>query len=206
MLSGDRRCERSRALEEEMSALHVWDLRQYYKHMNPTSPLGRRRSREFPLPTPFFPFGEGFTPPLPPPLDLDGAPRERSERPRWPKTAPRALRRAQDELQDGSRQPTMRQDGSEDAPRGPKTVPRRLQEAKEPPKEASKKPKSFKNLKKSYDLCLLAFSLPMAIRGLKMAPRGPKRAPRGAQEGPKTAPRAPKSAPRAPQEGSKRRF
>ena len=34
---------------------------------NPTSPLGRRWSRAFPLPTPFFPFGEGFTPPLTPP-------------------------------------------------------------------------------------------------------------------------------------------
>ena len=67
-------------------------------------------------------------------------------------------------------------------------------------------PKSFKNLRKTNDFRLLAFSFPMAIRGLKMAPRGPQRAPRGAQESPKTAPRAPRSAPRALQEGSKKRF
>eukprot|EP00959_Pyramimonas_sp_CCMP1952_P058453 1220847-Pyramimonas_sp.AAC.1 len=39
---------------------------------HPTSPLGRRWSKAFSLSTPFFPFGEGFTPPLPPsPIDLD---------------------------------------------------------------------------------------------------------------------------------------
>ena len=31
--------------------------------LNPTSPLGREWFREIPFPTPFFPFGEGFTPP-----------------------------------------------------------------------------------------------------------------------------------------------
>ena len=35
---------------------------------------------------------------------------------------------------------------------------------------------------KTNDVCLLAFSLPMAIRGLKMAPRGPKRAQDGFQD------------------------
>ena len=74
--------------------------------------------------------------------------------------------------------------------RGSKTAPRRRLVATEPPKEAPKKPKSFKNLRKINDFCLLAFSLPMAFRGLKMASRWPKRAPRGAQESPKTAPRA----------------
>ena len=39
-------------------------------------PSGRRWSREFPLPTPFFPFGEGFTPPpTPSPGPGRGAPR-----------------------------------------------------------------------------------------------------------------------------------
>ena len=84
----------------------------------------------------------------------------------------------------------MPQYGSEDVPRGPENAQRRLQEAKSLPKEASKRPKYFKHLRKINVVCLLAFSLPMAIRGLKMAPRGPKRAPRGAQESPKTAPRA----------------
>ena len=52
---------------------------------------------------PLFPFGEGFTPPLPPPLDLDKAFREVSDGTFSPKTASRAPRRAQDDLQDGSR-------------------------------------------------------------------------------------------------------
>ena len=159
------------------------------------------------LPTPFFPFGEGFTPP---PTPSPGPWREgfagrwsAQDGPRW--------------LQEGLREPKMASKIAQDSPtwlkiahnmppRGSKTASRRLQEAKEPPKEAPERPKSFKNLKKINDLCLLAFSLPMAFRGLKMAPRWPKRAPRGAQESPKTAPRAPKSAPRAPQEGSRRRF
>ena len=34
------------------------DRRDHF--LNPTSPLGREWFREFPLPTPFFPFGEGF--------------------------------------------------------------------------------------------------------------------------------------------------
>ena len=36
---------------------------QSHMDVNPTSPLGREWFREIPFPTPFFPFGEGFTPP-----------------------------------------------------------------------------------------------------------------------------------------------
>ena len=84
----------------------------------------------------------------------------------------------------------MPQDGFEDAPRGLKIAPIPFQEAKKLPKEAPKRPRPSKNVKKINAVCLLAFSLPMAIRCLKMASRWPKRAPRGAQESPKTAPRA----------------
>eukprot|EP00959_Pyramimonas_sp_CCMP1952_P189738 3969147-Pyramimonas_sp.AAC.1 len=69
------------------------------------------------------------------------------------------------------------QDGSEDAPRGPKTVPRRLYEATSLRKEASKKQNPFNNLRKTYDLCLLVFSLPTAVRSLKMVPSRPRGAP-----------------------------
>ena len=65
-------------------------------------PSGRRRSNDVFLPSsksPFFPFGEGFTPPL----DLDGGFREVAEGPFWPKMAPRGPQRAQDGLQDRSR-------------------------------------------------------------------------------------------------------
>eukprot|EP00959_Pyramimonas_sp_CCMP1952_P276843 5787000-Pyramimonas_sp.AAC.1 len=64
---------------------------------------------------------------------MDGAPRERSERPRWPKLAPRALRRAQYELQDDSRHPKMSQGGAKHAP-----MP---QEAKELAKDVHDAPK-----------------------------------------------------------------
>ena len=70
-------------------------------------PSGRRWSREFPLPTPLFPLGEGFThPPIPSPgpgrgrsrvlrgsfFAQDGSKRA-SDAPRWPL---RRLKKAQD--------------------------------------------------------------------------------------------------------------
>eukprot|EP00959_Pyramimonas_sp_CCMP1952_P365427 7653280-Pyramimonas_sp.AAC.1 len=67
------------------------------------------------------------------------------------------------------------------------------------------RPTWLHNLRKSNVVCVLAFSLPMAIRGAKMVLRWPNRASNGAQHGPKTALRAPKRAPRASQEGFKRR-
>ena len=72
---------------------------------NPSSPLGVGGLESVLFqPTPYSPSGWGGTPPpFPHPLDLGGGCREGLERPRWPKTAPRAPRRAQDELQDGSR-------------------------------------------------------------------------------------------------------
>eukprot|EP00959_Pyramimonas_sp_CCMP1952_P291174 6090649-Pyramimonas_sp.AAC.1 len=60
---------------------------------------------------------------------------------------PRAPGRAQDDLQDVSRDPKMPQDGSHDPPRGPKTAPRRLQVAKELPHW--RPPKSFQNLREN---------------------------------------------------------
>eukprot|EP00959_Pyramimonas_sp_CCMP1952_P452393 9466497-Pyramimonas_sp.AAC.1 len=79
----------------------------------------------------------------------------------------------------------------QEAPRPPQDGSKRPKTwAKELPKEASKRPASFKHSKETSDVCLLAFSLPMAIRSLKMAPRCPK-------EGPKRAPRRPQERPRA---------
>ena len=70
----------------------------------PPALYGDRWFSEPPLPTPFFPFGEGFTPrPNLLPLDLEEAFREGLERLRWPKMAPRGPQRAQDGLQDRSR-------------------------------------------------------------------------------------------------------
>ena len=64
------------------------------------SPLrGLRWFREFPLRTPFFPFGEG----LDPPPDLDVGRGEVSDDTFSLKTVQGTPRRAQDELQDGSR-------------------------------------------------------------------------------------------------------
>ena len=87
-------------------------------------------------------------------------------------------------------------------PRGPKRATRRLHVLWEPPQDPPKSPKSFKNLRKINDFCILAFSHPIGSWGLKMAPRWPKRAPRGPQEGPKTLPKSPKRAPRGDSEGS----
>ena len=71
---------------------------------NPTSPLGVGGLERFVFHLPLFLFGEGFTPPAYPlPLGLDGGGREASDRPRWPKLAPREPQRAQDGLQDRSR-------------------------------------------------------------------------------------------------------
>ena len=47
------------------------------RHGESHQPSGRRWSREFPIPTPFFPFGEGFTPP---PTPSPGPGRGRSRR------------------------------------------------------------------------------------------------------------------------------
>ena len=105
---------------------------------------------------------------------------------------------------------------AQDSLRCLKMVPKMLQDATRPPqdgskrpnspsKEASNRPKSFKNLRKINDFCILAFSVLMGSSGLKTAPRWPQRGPRVGQERPKTAPRAPKGAPRVPQEGPKRR-
>ena len=148
----------------------------------------------FPSSNPLFPLrGKVYPSPIPPPLDLDGGGRERSERPRWPKTAPRGPQRAQDDLQDGSGWLKMAQDGSQDAPRGPISGPRRLQVAREPPKEAPQEANTFqKQMKNMYFVFSRLFASD-GFRGLQMAPRGPKRAPREAQE-----------RPRAPQELSKR--
>ena len=112
---------------------------------SPTSPLGRRWFRAFPLPTPFFPFGEGFPPP-PYPLP-------------WTWTGPVATHWSVQDgprwLQEGLREPKMASKIAQDSPtwlkiahhmppRGSNTASKRLQEAKEPPKEAPERPKSFK--------------------------------------------------------------
>ena len=86
-------------------------------------------------------------------MDLDGAGREG-----W--------------LQDGLREPKMASKIAQDSPtwlkiannmppRGPKRATRRIQVLLETPQDLPEKPKSFKNLKKINDVCLLAFSLPM---------------------------------------------
>ena len=144
--------------------------------------------------------GGGVYPsPILPPLGLDGAPRDRFERPRWLKMAPRGApsrKMASKMAQDTSRWVKI---ASDIPPRGPKTAPRRIQVPFEPSTAPSKMPKPFKSLREINVFGILAFSLPMGFGSLKMAPRWPKRAPRGAQEGP----RRPQDRPRGAQERSK---
>ena len=78
----------------------------YRRASNPTSPLGLGGMTSFSSL-----FHCPSSPSPPPPLGLDGAPREGLERPRWPKMAPRGLQMLQDGLQDGSRYLKMAQDG-----------------------------------------------------------------------------------------------
>ena len=113
----------------------------------------------FPLPkTPLPLSGRGLRLPLPPPLDLDGGFRERSEGPRW--------------LQEGLREPKIASKIAQDSPtwlkmtsimppRGPKRATRRFQVLLDTPQDLPEKPKSYNNLRKINDCCLLAFSLPM---------------------------------------------
>ena len=65
---------------------------------------------------------------LPPPLDLEGAFRERSERPRWLHEGLRTLQMASKIAQDS---PTWLQLAHDMRPRGSSSAPRRLQEVKE---------------------------------------------------------------------------
>ena len=166
---------------------------------NPTSPLVVGGLRSFLFQPPSSPSGRGLPLPLPPPLDLDGAFRERLG---W--------------LQERLGEPKMSSKMAQDSLICLNMAPKIVQEAPRPlldstnrpnssPRSPPTRPKSSKSLRNTNEFRLLAFSLPMAIRCLKMAPRGP-RAPTGAQESPKTAPGAPTSAPRAPQEGSRMRF
>ena len=166
----------------------------------PTSPLGAGGLGHFRFQPPSSPSGRGLPLPPPPPLDLDGG----GGATRW------SVQDGPTRLQERLRESKMTSKTTQDSPRCINMPPRMLQYAPRPPQDASKKPnssprapprnkKSFKNLRETNDVCLLTYSLPMAIRGFEMAPRGPRRAPKRAQEGPKTAPRA-------PQEGSRRRF
>ena len=145
-------------------------------------PSGRRWSRAFPLPAPFFPFWAG----------RPASGQSVQHCPRW--------------LHERLREPKMTskiaQDGFQDAPRCPKTAPRRLLVATEPPKDASERPKSCQNQMKKKT-CVLpsglfaSDGLPRPQDGSTMAQESSKRCPRGPQDGPK-------SAPRSPQEGPKR--
>ena len=165
--------------------------------MKSRQPSGRRWSTAVSLPAPFFPFGEGFTPPpYTFPWTWTGRPARRQRvfaRPNW--------------LQECLGEPQMASKMAQDSARWRpicSNAQTRIQAAKEPAKEAAKRPKSFKDLKLSMLFCFLGFLLPMAFGGLEMAPRWPKRAPRGVQESSQTVPRAPKSAPRASQEAPRR--
>ena len=154
----------------------------------------------FSLPPPSPARGRGLPLPLPPTLGLGGAPRDRLERPRWLKMAPRGApsrKMASKMAQDTSIWVKI---ASDIPPRGPKTAPRRIQVPFEPSTAPSKMPKPVKCLGEVNVLGILAFSLPMGFGILKMAPRWPKRAPRGAQEGP----RRPQERPRTLQERPKR--
>ena len=112
---------------------------------NPTSPLGCRWSRELPLPTPFFPFGDGFTPPPTPSpgpgrggsrvvgmskMAQDGSKRA-SESPRWP---PRWLKIAQARSRWLPRCSKRPQDRPKTAPSGQKAPQGAPQEANILPK------------------------------------------------------------------------
>ena len=99
---------------------------------NPTSPLGVGGLDSFFFQPPSSPSGRGLPLPLPPPLDLGGWVRDGLERPRWPKMAPRASQRAQDELQDGSR-----------SPRWLKMASNMLRKVPRPPQDSSKWPRSL---------------------------------------------------------------
>ena len=150
-----------------------------------------------PLPTPFFPFGEGFTPspyPLP-----------------WAWTGPVGRRQSVQDgpgrLQEGSREAKMASKIAQDSPtwfkivfnpppRALKTAPGRLQVPSELPKEALKRQKSFKHIvcfSMVLPSCRFAFDgLLRPQDGSKMAQEGPKRGPRRPQEGPKSAQEGPK--------------
>eukprot|EP00959_Pyramimonas_sp_CCMP1952_P014392 304771-Pyramimonas_sp.AAC.1 len=80
---------------------------------------------------------------------------------------PRGPQRAQGDLQDGSREPKMPPNGSEDVPRSPDHAPRRLRDASETSKEASKKAKSVRTPKANR------FRLPSEASP-KSVPRAPR--------------------------------
>ena len=138
--------------------------------------------------------------PYPLPLDLDGAPRERSERPRWPKMAPRGPQRAQDGLQDRARYPKMVQDSYQHASKSSRDGPRTAPSAFRALHEALKRPKSFNSFVFSDGFALSPFRIRWALE----ASRWPQDGPREPQEGPKRAPRRPQERPRALQERPKR--
>ena len=159
----------------------------------------------FPLPKKPSSLRGGVLSPSPPRAVFEGVARWQGVlfRSRWLQEGLRCSKMASKMAQDSARWLKMT---SIMLPRGPKRATRRLQVLWEPPQDPPKSPKSFKNLRKIKDFCILAVSLPMRFGSLKMAPRRPNKAPRGAQKAPKTAPGAPKSAPRAPQDGPNRRF
>ena len=99
---------------------------------SPTSPLGRRWFRSFPLPTPFFPFGEGFTPPPTPSPGpgRGGAASGQSvqDGPRW--------------LQEGLRDPKTTSKTAQYGPRCLNMASKMLQEALRTPQDGSMLPKS----------------------------------------------------------------
>jgi len=141
---------------------------------------------------------------LPPPLGLNGAPRDPLERPRWSKMAPRGPQRAHDGLQEGSRYPKMAQYGlwPPACLQKIQSRPKRFQVPSEAPQDTPKMPQSVKQL---WGVNVFAFSS-FRCRWSFEASRLPQDGPREPQAGPKTAPRAPKSAPRAPQECPKLLF
>ena len=138
-------------------------------------------------------------------LGLDAAPRERSGRPRLPKIAPRGPQRAQDCLQDGSRERYMAQDSlrhtSKRPQDGPKTVSSALRALQGPPQEAKMAPKPKENQCFLPSRLFASDGLLRPQDGPKMAQESPKRGPRGPQDGPKSAQERSKSGPRGPHDG-----
>ena len=135
----------------------------------------------------------------PPSRSREGGGAERSERPRWPKMAPRGPQRAQDGLQDGPTYLKMAQDSLRHASKrlqdGSKTVSSALRALQGPPQEAKMAPKPKENQCFLPSRLFASDGLLRPQDGSKMAQEGPKRGPRGPQERPKRAPRGSCSGP-----------
>jgi len=148
---------------------------------------------------PLFPFGERFIPPpLPPPLDLDGPPREGLERTIWPKMPPGGPQRAQDDS--SLRWLKIAQAGSRWLPRCSKRAQDRPKTAPSGNGAPKGGPQKAKTQRKSMMVAFPPFRFRLPFQASRLLQEGP----RGPQERPVRAPIRLQERPRAPQDRLKR--